>query len=587
MIAKVSPGQADLKRTAALPAGVARFFAVVLALAPVDARAQAADGGDPRAEAGAAQAAFERFRVARLPWSWEPASGRCDEIVGRFCYRHESGFDDPLPAEPEGVAGARDSLLAALDAAARRAPADGWIAGQRVRYRIEAGRASEAVAVARTCAAELWWCAALEGAARHAAEDFAGAERAFERALAAMPAAERERWEDLEPLLEGDARALWRGLGPGGRAAFAARLWWAADPLWSVPGNERRSEHLARRAWDRMQTDAASAYDVSWGRDLSELLVRYGWPAAWELARGELGRLGGAGRPPVVARDPPGAKRFVPALAAIADPAVAAAADWALDDPSPRASYAPSYADRFVALEPQVARFRRGSDAVLVAGWALSGDALPPDPGVSAETRARAAVFASEGPDRPFVEARGAGVPVLVARGTGGATGGALSLAVPWRRAVVGVEVLLADVAARWRGGVELPAGAADLPAVSDLLLLRSPDDLPQTLEAAIPLARGSTEAAPEERLGIYWEAYPPPRGAAPVTISVSVRGREGEPGALRWREVLPADAEVVPRAVALEVPALSPGRYVVEVEMVWPGTAPRRARREITILRD
>jgi hypothetical protein len=564
LVAKVSPGQVDLKRMA-LALGLALYPAAVLGQS---------DQGDPGVEARAAQVAFERFRVARLPWSWEPASGSCDEIVGRFCYRHESGFDDPLPLEPEGVAPARDSLLARLDRAAETDPADGWIAGQRVRYRTEAGRAAEAVAVAETCAAEGWWCAALEGAARHAAEDFAGAERAFDRALAAMPAAERERWEDIEPLLDGDARALWRGLGPGGRVAFAARLWWAADPLWSVPGNERRAEHLARRTWDRMQEGAASAYDVSWGRDLSELLVRYGWPAAWELARGDLGRLGGAGRPPVVARDPPGAKRFLPTLAGIADPAVASPADWPLDDSSPRATYAPSYAERFVALEPQLARFRRGSGGILVVGWEFPRDALPDS---LDEPRGRAALFASEGPDRPFAEAHGSGGPA----------GGALSIDVGWPRVVVGVEARLAGIAARWRAGVELPIGSADLPAVSDLLLLRSPDELPATLEAAIPLTRGSTDAASGERVGIFWEAYPPRQDAGPVTVTVSVRGREAEPGALRWRETLPPDAQVVPRAVALEIPALSPGRYVIEVEMIWPGTAPRRARRGITILRD
>ncbi|HET6361967.1 MAG TPA: hypothetical protein VFH11_07915, partial [Gemmatimonadota bacterium] len=412
---------------------------------------------------------------------------------------------------------------------------------------------------------------------------FAGAERAFERALAAMPASEREHWEDVEPLLDGDARAVWRSLGPGGRAAFAARLWWAADPLWSVPGNERRAEHLARRTWDRMQEGAASAYDVSWGRDLSELLVRYGWPAAWELARGDVGRLGGAGRPPVVARDPPGAKRFLPDLAAIADPAVAAPADWPLEDPTPRSTYAPSYADRFVGFDPQIARFRRGSGAVLVVGWEIPRDVMPDS--VAAEARASAGVFASEGPDRPFVEARGSGTRSVETPGSGGAARGALSVDVPWPRAVVGVEARIAGIAARWRGGLELPAGSAELPAVSDLLLLTSPDELPATLAEAIPLARGSTVAVPGERLGIFWEAYPP-QGipAGPVTISVSVREREAHPGALRWRETLPADARAVPRAVALELPDLSPGRYAVEVEVEWPGVPTRRARREITI---
>ncbi len=142
----------------------------------------------------------------------------------------------------------------------------------------------------------------------------------------------------------------------------------------------------------------------------------------------------------------------------------------------------------------------------------------------------------------------------------------------------------LGEVAARWRAGLELPAASYDLPAVSDLLLLASPEALPTTLEAAIPLARGSTAVAPAERLGIFWEIYPPAGATGPVTITVAVRGRGARPGALRWREDLAGVGSVVPRAVALELPALPPGRYAVEVETAWPGASPRRAVREITI---
>ena len=215
-----------------------------------------------------------------------------------------------------------------------------------------------------------------------------------------MPGDERDRWTDLAPILDAGSRRVWTRLGPGGREAFAGRLWWVADPLWSVPGNERRSEHLARHAWDRMQDDAASAYDVAWGADLSELLVRYGWPVGWERARGDLGRLGAGGRAGIVARDPLGAMRFVPTLAAIADPAVSGPADWPLDDPAPRATYAPAYAHRFLILEPQIAAFRRGTGAVLAVGWSLPPDSVRGAGGVAA------AVLASEGPDHRFVEAR-------------------------------------------------------------------------------------------------------------------------------------------------------------------------------------
>jgi len=555
---KLSRGKRDLKLAG---------LALVIAVASGE-EATAAQEREPRR----AQAAFERARVARLPWSRDPGSGPCDEIVGRFCYRHEAGAQRPPPPEPEGVAAARDSLLAVLDAAARRNPGAGWVLGQRVRYRIEAGRAAEAVAVATECGAEPWWCAALEGAALHAAGDFAVAELAFDRALATMPVAERERWIDVEPILDARSRRVWRDLGPGAREAFAGRLWWAADPLWSVPGNERRTEHLSRHVWDRMQAGAASAYDVAWGADLRVLLVRYGWPAWWERLRSDLGRLGGGGRPGVVAHDPPGAKRFVPALAAIADPAVADAADWPLDDPSPPATYAPSYARRFVSLEPQIARFRRQAGAIVAVGWAPP-ESLAADPRPLALT-----ALASEGPDRPFVTGS-----VRVR-----ADGGSLAIAVPWPRAVLGVEVRGAALAGRWRAGVELPAAAAERPAISDLLLLASPAVLPASLVEAIPLARGSSRAAPGERLAVFWEAYPPEDAAeGPVAIALAIRDprdQEGGPGTLRWSETFPSGERVVPRAVALRIPVLRPGDYVLELEIVWPRAGARRALRAFTI---
>jgi len=546
---------------------------------PVPLRGQAPD-------ARAAQAAFERARIARLPWSMEPAGGPCDEIVGRFCYRRASGSERPPPPEPAGVPALRDSLLEVLDAAAAAAPSDGWIAGQRVRYRIEAGRANDALEVAGACRAEAWWCAALRGAAHHAAGDFAAAERAFDQVLAAMPAAERDRWSDLAPILDARARRLWRELGPGARAAFAGRAWWSADPLWSVPGNELRAEHFARRVQDRMQAEAASAYGVAWGADLEELLVRYGWPVAWERVREGVGRLGGGGPPGIVAHDPPGARRFMPSLAAIADPAAAEAEAWGLEDPAPRATYAPSYARGFLPLAPQIAAFRRAAGTILAVGWALPADS------VAAGATVTAAVLASEGPDRPFAEVRSAGRRPR----------GALALRVPWPRAVVSVEVLGGNAAGRWRGGIELPMARRDLPAVSDLLLLEPGPSLPATLDEALPRARGQATAAPGESLPVFWEAYPAPATrAGPATIALAIRpapaglgtrlaralgARRPATGAeLRWSETL-APGAAAPRAVELALPDLSPGDYLLELEISWPGGGVSRASRRVTIRR-
>jgi hypothetical protein len=273
----------------------------------------------------------------------------------------------------------------------------------------------------------------------------------------------------------------------------------------------------------------------------------------------------------VVAHDPPGARRFVPALAAIADPAVAGAEEWPLEDPTPPASYAPSYARRFLSLEPQIARFRRDDSAVVAVGWEPPAESLP------AESRSFAlTVLASEGLDRPFV-----------AESVSATARGALRIAVPWPRAVLSVEARGAEFAGRWRAGIELPGPWPRRPAISDLLLLSSSGVLPASLEEAIPRARGSTRAASGERLGVFWEVYPPEEAVEePVAIAFAIRGREEDPGALRWSEMFPAGARVVPRAVALRLPALPPGDYLLQVDIVWPRAGARRALRAFTIAR-
>src|SRR6185503_17021854 len=113
--------------------------------------------------------------------------GRCDARIGRYCYWYDS-TETPVVPEPREIGAARETLLAALDSAAARSPTAGWIAGQRTRYLLEAGRFGEAVDAARRCGAERWWCAALEGLALHASEDYAHADSAFSIALDLMPA---------------------------------------------------------------------------------------------------------------------------------------------------------------------------------------------------------------------------------------------------------------------------------------------------------------------------------------------------------------------------------------------------------------
>src|SRR2546430_7117404 len=90
--------------------------------------------GDARLlrDAHTAQARFEIVRRAHLKRGWGN-SGRCDATIGRYCYTYDSIEAPPFPEAPE-IVDARARLIAILDSAAARYPADAWIAGQPVRY---------------------------------------------------------------------------------------------------------------------------------------------------------------------------------------------------------------------------------------------------------------------------------------------------------------------------------------------------------------------------------------------------------------------------------------------------------------------
>ena len=125
--------------------------------------------------------------------------------VGRFCWWYESG-DGTLPAEPPEIGRRRAELLAELDTLGQHRPADAWIAGMRVYYRVDDRRPASADSAARACRAVAWWCAALRAYAAQARNDIAAADSGFSVALSTMPDSTRCAWRDISALLPGDSR---------------------------------------------------------------------------------------------------------------------------------------------------------------------------------------------------------------------------------------------------------------------------------------------------------------------------------------------------------------------------------------------
>lgn len=527
------------------------------------------------ARARSAQADFER---ARIFLARTGAAGRdpCDARIGRFCYSYSGGGD--LPREPESIAKERRRLLAVLDTVAHALPGDAWVAGQRVRYLLEAGWPDSATDAARACRATAWWCAALEGLAWHAAGNFEAAARSFRTALDSMPEEQRCRWSDLSDLLEDPLRRTYRRMACGERRDIEARVWWLAQPLWSLEGNDRRTEHFARLTMTRLLEEARWALG-EWGDDARELVVRYGWPLAWE--RDDCG--GGCTPIPLgYLREP--SFHFVPEPHAF-DAGLPDDAGGALEEQSARERYAPAYATSFKTLEPVFAAFRRGDSTLVVASYDVSRDTSFQDSGLVA-----AVVLARDGQS-----------PEIVTRRPGAKDAGALVAGVAWEPALASLELLAPEHRAAARARVRLaplapPPGTVTL---SGILLFEPAESLPADLPAA--LARVHAGGIPVgDRIGVYWEAY----GLAPgATVSTSVTvtpvrrswlrrlasslGLAPKIGSVRleWPGTAQPPQGGAPGAVVLDLAGLRAGRYRLDVTVSQDGRAPAASSRHVDVI--
>ena len=531
-----------------------------------------------------AQELFEFTRRGNLPERRGGWNGVCEERVGRLCYWYD-GSVDSAPPEPARIRQARTRLIAALDGAGTALPGDDWIIGQRVRYLLEDSQPQAATLVAEQCRATPWWCAALHGLVRHVSGDFAAADSSFAAALGAMPEEERCRWTNISSLLDGDLAGRYRHWDCGARAALEERWWWLSQPLWSQPGNDRRTEHFARHAMARLEEGRRTLFGLFWADDLRDVLVRYGWPTFW--TREPLDYLTVSAEPKVTGHDRSPAFHFAPRAHALDHPESATADDWTLDPPRARERYAPAYATSVHALDDQVSVFRRRDSCLVVAASNLSADTA-----MAGQSARAALVLASNERDRVIIEqqSRLDRPDVLLATAPCGPMLLSLEVMAPASRHV-----------ARTRHGVLLDAHAT----ISDLLLLDAGDSLPTDVAMAIPSALASNRVRVDRPLGLFWEVYGLSSGGEEVTTSVTVaRHRSGwlrraveavglaghrRDVSLQWTEVLIPRADepdVAGRALALDLSSLSPGRYRIEVTVTANGRGPVTVRRDIELVR-
>lgn len=567
--------------------GVARSFliAITLLAAANTGNAQGdltpvAESDAPRRDAERAMRAFERRRLRLVPNVPSSGSGPGDIIIGR--YRYAAGEADdlaPPPAEPEPIANARRELLQTLHLAAQAMPADAWIRSRLVWYAIEAGDTTAAVDAARRCIDEsvAWWCDALLGLALHTARDFPAAEKAFDRALAAMPDSTRCRWTDVSILLDGSAERLVRRTPCERRAALDERLWWLADPLHSVEGNELRSEHLARHAFTVLHDRWRPSHPLGWGNDMREIVLRYAWPIAWSRDRT-------AERSPtqpgfsfaLTGHEPNPAYFFFPDGPALESPYDVSDESWDLKRERATTHYAHPFAVPMRPLRHQIGAFLRGDSLLIVGAWDAREDTL-----FSEAAEGALVVSANDGRVR-FTE-----------RGAGAGERGALQLTVPRAAYLASLEILDrgSRAAARAREGVRsltLNGGVA----LSDILLLE-PGEHPTTFDEALRRLLPDARLGADRRVTLYWEIYGVPATTTPrVSVSVSrVRasrarrlaeklGLRPEPQTVEmaWETDAP-EGRTAAGSITLDLRDRSPGTWRVSVTFAGGGTTATTSR--------
>ena len=533
-------------------------------------------------DARSAQTSFERIRRANLPLDNGGSSRRCDVRVGRFCYWWDDG-EFPAPPELPRTKSARAELIDRLARAADALPGDRWIAGQRVRYLVEDGRAADAAIAAAECRAEAWWCAALAGFAYHAAQDFARADSAFDAALTAMPEATRCRWTDISLLLDGDVRKRYERSPCSERASFESRFWALSRPLYLLPANDLRTEHFARLTMAELIRTSRYPHQLPWGDDSQELLVRYGWETGWTRTPPSMYTSGDVH---VVGHEPTPAFDFVPDWDVLASPDSAEDADWALHDPLAQSRYAPRYARSVGALDHQIAFFRRGDSAVVLAAF----DART-QTGFERDTiDAALAIAPPEAPDS-----------VSITSDTLAARRHVLMMPTAWQPRIVSVEAR--DSAARRVARVRAvarPPTSSGRVTMSDLLLFDDPSSLPASLDEAMPRARGTSRVERSKPVGVYWEMYGVNLVGDTLSYQLTVV-REGKswlrraaerlgvverrlPVRMEWNEPTARPGAARSRALALDFSTLPEGRYRIELTLEAANQTVATAVREVEV---
>ena len=541
------------------------------------------------AAALSAQLEFERVRLQFMPYGSSGSGSECSEIIGRFCYTFgdRSGKSESVPKEMDAVVTARTRLVRKLDSLVGSAGADpgDWLTGTLIRYRIEAGQHEAAHRTLDFCGATPWWCAALRGLVYHSAARHLEAKRAFDESRSMMQPYILCEWENIADLLSTEDARIYKTKLCDERMRLARNVWWLADPLFSQPGNDRRSDHDSRRVMERLSERGVNPTWLRWGDDMAEIVVRFGWPDYWRRYWSSMGDPN-ATSPRISQFTLEPSYHFLPTLKAMVSPASALQEDWELLPRDSREEYSPDSVI-FGQISSQHARFLRGDSLLIVARASVVRDSL-----LSAEETLDITMIAlrSESDTPATAQQRvGSDEFTIMSRMTNEDRVGSIELLTDSHRA------------ARSRFGIPAITRNAAGHAISDLLLFAGDTAGGEpTVERLAAVMHASPELRGNSPLGVFWEFYGLREGDE---VSVALAAIPDERGfmsrlgqalrlvkrpaqvSLSWRETRNRNADMATRSVQLDLATLAPGRYTLRLSASINGGAEmvREKRVEVT----
>jgi hypothetical protein len=524
------------------------------------------------------------------------------------------------PMWRDRIRATRSKLIDSLAALDRVHPGDAWITGERVRFLVDQEDVQGALEVARSCTAERMWCAQLTGFVFDAAGDYVRADSAFDAAGNAMTAKRQCDWTSARLLLDPNGRSAYEHMSCEERFAVNERLWWLSTPLFSDSVTDRRSADFARKVL--IQLHSALPWDerYDWrdrfgGEAVSEMLVRYGWPAisVYGGNQEEASHASWMGfydsTRTATAEYPVDRLHLVPDWRAVADPFHASADAWQINAPvfttddEPAAQWWPTEhyaraAGGIIQLPDQTVMLRRDDD-VLIA--------------TASDLRTAQRRFRSDASTPVLVRTTDPRTIERVSHQTyRNESAIVLTAMIPSKPAIIGTELRAAErgeLSARTRFGVVPPAPLSAFKpgetAISDPVLIAPDDAAPPGPDRALQMMLGSTRVR-GAKVGVYWETYGYAAGdsvdvaviisrheplskmrrigmflhvAHDINGSVAVRWGEPQPGHSAW--TIPGAVPIQARSVRVDLSRIEPGHYSVQVLVGRRGGVPQTASRD------